>query len=153
MRRHLSRHSFLPAIYSRVYTQMHDFTGYLRPYIHPCIHTLANPYNVMQCASMRVYIYTLHAFMRVFILLHSVCRYASGRWHAKPLSEAKSKRGLVDSFCDFDSTDDIVDGSDAAAAVPRIPGEYILRVVGAGGCIVREHCELENSRIVFGVPP
>ena len=62
------------------------------------------------------------------------------------MNDCRNKRGLNDSFAEFDSTED-------EKKILRVPQEYVLRVLNGGGALIREHCEIECSRAVLAASP
>ena len=58
------------------------------------------------------------------------------------MNDCRSKRGLNDSFAEFDSTED-------EKKILRVPQEYVLRVKNGGSALIREQCEIECSRAVL----
>jgi hypothetical protein len=86
----------------------------------------------------------LFAFQRSSVL--EVCRFSASKWTPKPLNDCRSKRGLNDSFAEFDSTED-------EKRILRVPNEYVLRVLNSTGALIREECEIECSRGIFTASP
>lgn len=64
----------------------------------------------------------------------------------QPLNDCRSRRGLNDSFAEFDSTED-------EEKILRVPKEYVLRVLNSTGALIREECEIECSRGIFTASP
>ena len=65
---------------------------------------------------------------------------------SQPMNDCRNKRGLNESFAEFDSTED-------EKKILRVPQEYVLRVLNGGGALIREHCEIECSRAVLAASP
>ena len=67
-------------------------------------------------------------------------------YNLQPLTNCRNKRGLNDSFAEFDSTED-------EKKILRVPQEYVLRVLNSTGALIREECEIECSRGVYTASP
>eukprot|EP01038_Epipyxis_sp_PR26KG_P005357 gene5357-7431_t len=82
----------------------------------------------------------LFAYHRSSML--EVCRFASSNWKEQPMTNCRSKKGLMDSFATYDSSSD-------EKNMYRKPSEYLLRVGISSGALFREGIDIEGSRVVF----